>query len=53
MRSSVVVAVAVVVFAVAVLLITRFDDGWVATAVAGLAFMGVVLHQSVVVQPRP
>lgn len=51
-RSSGVIAAAVVVFAIAVLLVTRYDDGWVATAVAALAFMGVVLHQSMVVQPR-
>ena len=52
MRSSVVVGLATVAFVAAILLITRLDDGWVATTVAGLAFMGVVVHQSVRVQPR-
>ncbi len=41
-----------VLFVIALLLLARFDDGWVLPVLAMLAFMAVIFHQSIVVQPR-
>lgn len=51
-RSAVVNSLATVGFLVSILLLTRFDDGWMLPVFATLAFMAVVFHQSMVVQPR-
>ena len=51
-RSSVVSALATLGFMLVLLLIARFDDGWLLPLLATLAFMAIVLHQTMVVQPR-
>lgn len=51
-RSAVVNGLASVGFLVAILLLARFDQGWVLPVLATLAFMAVIFWQSVVVQPR-
>ena len=51
-RSSVVNALATVGFLVVLLLLVRYDDGWVLPMLAAFGFMGVVTWQSAVVQPR-
>jgi RNA polymerase sigma factor (sigma-70 family) len=51
-RSAAINGMATVGFLICVLLLVRFDDGWVLSVVATLAFMAVVFHQTIVVQPR-
>lgn len=51
-RSSVVSALASIVFIVGMMVLVRFDDGWVLPILATLLFMGVVFYQTLVVQPR-
>lgn len=51
-RSAVVNALATFGFLVTILLVVRYDDGWVLPTLAALVFMGVVTWQSAVVQPR-
>ena len=51
-RSAVMSALATIGFLVTVVLLARFDDGWQLPVLATLAFMAVVFHQAIVVQPR-
>lgn len=51
-RSAVVSALASVAFVVALVFISRYDQGWEWPLLATLAFMGVVFYQALVVQPR-
>lgn len=51
-RSAVISALASIGFLVVVLLLARFDDGWLLPVLATMAFMAVVFHQAIVVQPR-
>ena len=51
-RSAVVSALASIGFLVALLVLARFDDGWQLPVLATLAFMAVVFHQAIIVQPR-
>ncbi len=51
-RIGAVNALATVGFLVAMLLIARYDDGWMLTALSGLAFMATIFYQSTVVQRR-
>ena len=51
-RSSVISGLASVGFMVTLLLLSIFDSGWRLPLTATLAFMAVVFHQAIVVQPR-
>ncbi len=51
-RSAGINALTSVGFVIAMLLVARFDGGWLWPLVAGLAFMGTIFYQSMVVQPR-
>ena len=51
-RSAVVNAAATIGFLVTILVLVRWDDGWVLSVVATLAFMAVITWQSAVVQRR-
>lgn len=51
-RSSVVSALATLGFLLALLLMARFDDGWLLPVLATLVFMAILFHQTMVVQPR-
>ena len=51
-RSAVVNALATVGFLGAIVLLVRYDDGWVMPTLAALGFMAVVMWQSAVVQRR-
>lgn len=51
-RSSVVSALASIGFIVAMLVLVRFDNGWVLPILATLLFMAVVFYQTLLVQPR-
>ncbi len=51
-RSGAINAIACVGFVVVLLLLARFDDGWVLPMLTGLAFMATIFYQTLVVQPR-
>ncbi|GAB2610889.1 RNA polymerase sigma factor [Novilysobacter erysipheiresistens] len=51
-RSSVVSALASVGFMIGLIVIVRYDDGWVSATLLTLVFMAIVFHQAMVVQPR-
>lgn len=51
-RIGVVNSLATVGFLIAMLLIARYDDGWLLTTLAGLAFMATIFYQSSVAQRR-
>jgi hypothetical protein len=51
-RSAGINALTTVAFVVAMLLVVRFDSGWVWPLIAGLAFMASIFYQTMVVQPR-
>jgi len=51
-RSAVISALASIGYLVVLLVLVRFDDGWVLPVIATLGFMAVVFHQTVIVQPR-
>jgi RNA polymerase sigma factor (sigma-70 family) len=51
-RSAAISGMASVGFVACLLALVRFDDGWVLPVAATLAFMAVIFHQSMVVQPR-
>ena len=51
-RSAGINALTTVAFMVAMLLVVRFDSGWVWPLIAGLAFMASIFYQTMVVQPR-
>src|SRR5690606_582605 len=51
-RSAVVNGLATVGFLLSILVIARYDDGWMWSVFATLVFTAVVMWQSVVVQPR-
>lgn len=51
-RSAVVNGAASVGFLAAILVLAAYDDGWLLPVLATLAFMAIVFHQSIVVQPR-
>jgi RNA polymerase sigma factor (sigma-70 family) len=51
-RSAVVNSAASVAFLGAILVLAVYSDGWLLPVLATLAFMAVVFHQSLVVQPR-
>jgi RNA polymerase sigma factor (sigma-70 family) len=51
-RSAAINGLASVGFVVALVLLARFDHGWVLTVTTALAFMTVIMYQSIVVQPR-
>ena len=52
MRYGVIGSIAVVLFTVALVLAGTFDDGWMLAVAATLAFMGVILYQTMVALPR-
>ena len=51
-RSAVVSGLAAIGYLVVLLALARFDDGWALPVIATLGFMGVLLHQTLVAQPR-
>jgi RNA polymerase sigma factor (sigma-70 family) len=51
-RSATINGIASVLFMVCAIVLARYDDGWVLPVLAMLAFMAVIFHQSIVVQPR-
>ena len=51
-RSATINSIASVLFMVCAIVLARYDDGWVLPVLAMLAFMAVIFHQSIVVQPR-
>lgn len=51
-RSGVVSGLACVGFLIAMVLVARYDDGWRWATAATIAFMAVVFHQAIIVQPR-
>lgn len=51
-RIGAVNSLATVGFLIAMLLIARYDDGWLLTTLAGLAFMATIFYQSTVAQRR-
>ncbi|MFZ2752723.1 MAG: sigma-70 family RNA polymerase sigma factor [Lysobacteraceae bacterium] len=51
-RSATVNGIASVLFMVCAIALARYDDGWVLPVLAMLAFMAVIFHQTIVVQPR-
>lgn len=51
-RSAVISGLASIGFIFALLIMVRFDSGWVLPILTTLLFMAVVFHQTLVVQPR-
>ncbi|MEQ1514490.1 MAG: sigma-70 family RNA polymerase sigma factor [Lysobacteraceae bacterium] len=51
-RSAAINGIASVLFVACAILLARFDDGWVLPVLAMIAFMAVIFHQTIVVQPR-
>ncbi|MFZ5635270.1 MAG: RNA polymerase sigma factor [Pseudomonadota bacterium] len=51
-RSAAINGMASIGFVLCLLLLVRFDDGWLLLVATTLAFMAVIFHQSMVVQPR-
>ena len=51
-RSALINGLATIGFLVGVLLLARFDNGWLLPVLITLAFMAVIFYQSGVVQPR-
>ncbi len=51
-RSAAINGMATLGFLVCLLLVVRFDDGWVFPVLATLAFMAVIFYQTMVTQPR-
>ena len=51
-RSATINGIASVLFMVCAIALARYDDGWVLPVLAMLAFMAVIFHQTIVVQPR-
>jgi len=51
-RSATINGIASVLFMICAIVLARYDDGWVLPVLAMLAFMAVIFHQSIVVQPR-
>ena len=51
-RSAAINGAASMLFVVALVALSRFSEGWMPTVLAMLAFMAVIFHQTLVVQPR-
>ncbi|MBL8263749.1 MAG: sigma-70 family RNA polymerase sigma factor [Xanthomonadaceae bacterium] len=51
-RSAVINSLATIGFLLCMLVLTPLSDGWLVPLLATLLFMGVVFHQSIIVQPR-
>ena len=51
-RSATINGIASVLFMVCAIALARYDYGWVLPVLAMLAFMAVIFHQTIVVQPR-
>lgn len=51
-RSAAVNAIASILFVANILVLARYDSGWVLPVLSTLLFMAVIFHQSIVVQPR-
>ncbi len=52
MRSGAINSIATIGFVVVLVLLARYDDGWVLPLMAGLAFMATIFYQTLIVQRR-